>query len=865
MSRICILDITSSSNLDPLSANLTIATIDDLTGAIISPPHLTAHGTLDLDSSIALNRQIIEKFQTATCQNQYFGGIQLPEAIVSNVADSGHELRTEIEDLQHLLNLKLSQDSWSKIREELLHSLIGIDVSEPIRLVILTEDRHIQALPVENTSFITNVLGGGDRSVSVVFAPRRQSKQLVWQDVPKILLILGSQAGIEQPIQPDEIQKYFPSPAIFIILDRPSREETLEMISDRVFDLIMIIGHSRANHDGIDGRININDRDSISINEFTQPFRNSVKHGLKLVILAGCSSIGAARALASNNIGVPNIIAFRVPVHYRVLRLFFDRLLKRWIDRSQSLEVALTNTRGELTALDLDCPGASILPILFTSTWDRPLKFPKKTRSRWQKILHILIFYPLLTIKFRGKKVKIAPIVFIGLAAIIAGYFGCQRPKLEAVCNSIQGDGISCGEEILLKEANISTQQDKQLGANAIAKGEYTQAVQFLTRAWNTKKDPETLIMLENAKLAIQNLPIKTIAVTIPASKSTPPDIPTAMLKAVAHAQQQWNADTNHSWKLQVVIVDDQNDKNYASQLVKNLLKRGVLAGIGSYASEVTLVTKDIYQYHQAVLIASTSTSTTLTNNNANNFFFRVCSSNKVSGKEIANYLKAHKYTKIALFHTTGRTFSDSMTAALKLNSQGLSIVEEFDFEARGKAIDSLDRAKKAGAQAIVLIPDAYTSDAPERDRLLSIIKANNGRLPIIGNEVVKDQTLFTNFNKQQLKNLVISITWHSSSYQNNTITPPNFWGDKSQLDHRIAMTYDAAQVVITALDRLPIDRGTIEARQEIQKIISDPKFMIPGITGEVSFIGSDRSQSINSLVQPKCDATKCEGFQPAQ
>ena len=103
------------------------------------------------------------------------------------------------------------------------------------------------------------------------------------------------------------------------------------------------------------------------------------------------------------------------------------------------------------------------------------------------------------------------------------------------------------------------------------------------------------------------------------------------------------------------------------------------------------------------------------------------------------------------------------------------------------------------------------------------------------------------------------------SSYQNNIINTPNFWGAKSQLDHRIAMTYDAAQVLITALDRLPSDLEITESRRELQKIISNPTFDIAGITGKIGFTGSDRSQTINSLVQPQCDATKCSGFEPAR
>ena len=865
MSHICILDLTSSPTPDLLSAKLTIATIDDRTGAMINPPHHAGNGTLNAELLIRLNRQVIENFQTATCQDKYFGGIQLPDTIVSNVADLLNELQTDIQELQQLLDRTLAQDSWSRIREELLHSLIGIDPNELIRLVILTDNHDIQALPLERTSFITNMLGGGNRSVSVVFAPQKQPKKLVWHHAPKVLLMLGSQKDIEQPISEDEIKKYFPAPAIFTLLQNPSREEVLKVISDRSFDMIIMVGHSRANKSGTDGKININDRDSISIQEFTKPFQNSVNNGLKLVILAGCSSIGVARALASNNIGVPNVIAFRVPVHYRVLRLFFDRLLNYWIDRSQSLEMALTNTRAELSIYDRDCPGASILPILFTSPYDPPLKFPIQTL--WSKILHIMAFSPLVPIKVRGKemKMKIPPIGLIGLAAaaILLARLLPSLTKLEAVCNHNVGDGISCGEESLLTEISIRPQVDKQAGANAIAQGEYDRAIPLLTRAWTAKNDPETLIMLENAKLELQQLPIKSIALTIPASQSTPIDVPTAMLKAVAFAQQQWNADLDRKWKLRVVLVDDKNDKDTAPNLADRLLKRGILAGIGSYSSVVTLPVKDIYKKHETVMISGTSTATSLTNISASNFFYRTCSTNEVSGREIANYLKNHKYTKIALFHTPGGAFSDSMTTALKANIGSIGIVKDANFEGKSPAIDALKQAKLLGAQAIVLIPDAYTSADPERDRLLSIIRQNNGDLPIIGNEVIKDQTLF-NFSKQQLQKIVISLPWHPSSYQNNRITPPSYWGDKSNLDHRIAMTYDAAQVIIKALDALPIDGSVNSDRKRIQEFISNPNSKINGITGQIGFMGSDRSQPVNSLVQPKCDDTKCSGFKPA-
>jgi ABC-type branched-subunit amino acid transport system substrate-binding protein len=884
-----IIDLRSSPNSDQVSATLSLVTIDE-TGSVTTNPDEVAHELINITSLVALNQQVVEKFKQSTCQGQYYGGIQVPNQMVCQVANPVDGLKLDIEQLQKVLEDTLKQASWLRIREELLHSLIHTNPRELFRLVIRTDDVQLQSLPIERTSFITEQLMRNNRPVSVVFAPRTTAyQQLVWDGLPKVLLVLGSQKGIKEPISHSEIEGYLPSSAIITPLANPFPDDLLKTIADSIYDVIIIIGHSHTNDNGFDGRIKINDgidRNSVSIGELTQPFRSSVNNGLKLVILAGCSSIGVARALASKQIGVPNIIAFRVPVHYLVLRSFFDRFLTKWTKQFQSLEIALTETRAELSVHDRDCPGASsILPILLTLPYEIPLEYPKEipvespianppvnNHSHLQKISHILTSSAQVPIKFRGKEMKIPGIVFIGLGLAIAGYIvhGCTSlPKLEATCNLRIGDGISCGEEILLKEGSVSSQADKQAGANAIADEDYPKAVQLLTRAWSIKKDPETLIMLENAKLVGQNLPIKTIAATIPGSQSTPLDIPTGMLKAVAFAQQQHNADSNHTWKVQVVIVDDRNDKDHAtrsndgSSLVDNLLKRGILAGIGSYSSVVSLPVKEIYKKHQTVLVSSTSTSTELSNPSPDTFFYRACSDNRTSGKQIANYLRANKYTKIALFYTSGKTFSESMTRALKSNLQEISIVKESNFEGRGSASDAIKEAKQAGAQAIVLIPDAYTDETPERTRLISIIRANNGGLPIIGNEVVKDQTLFS-FSRQELQKLVISLPWHSSSYQNNTIAVPAFWGNKAQLDHRIAMTYDATQVVIKALDILPMNQNTIDGRKQIQKILSDPTFRINGITGEISFTGSDRSQPINSLVQPKCDATKCSGFQPA-
>jgi hypothetical protein len=144
----------------------------------------------------------------------------------------------------------------------LLRSLNGLHAQEPIRLVILTDNYDIQALSIENTSFITNILGEQNRPVSVVFSPQELDQKLIWHNhLPKILLILGNQQGIEAPIYFEEIEEYFRSAGMITLLAIPSPEVVLSTISDGAFDIIVIVGHSQMNDNGIDGQIGINDLD----------------------------------------------------------------------------------------------------------------------------------------------------------------------------------------------------------------------------------------------------------------------------------------------------------------------------------------------------------------------------------------------------------------------------------------------------------------------------------------------------------------------------------------------------------------------------------------------------------------------------
>jgi ABC-type branched-subunit amino acid transport system substrate-binding protein len=883
MSYIRIIEINSAPNTDLLSATLHAAEIDDITGAI-NPPRKEAQGKLNIQKLVELNQQVINNFQTQTSRYQYFStNIQLPDNMICGYGDPIDRLRLDIENLRTLLNQTLSQSSWIDIRDALLNSLTDIDRTQTVRLIIRTNDLNLQSLPIEGTSFITSVLNKNGREISVVFDAENGSSVSAWGHYPKILLVFGSQENIELPLTENEVAKYFPAQASVKTLIHPSKDLLLNTISDGAFDVVMIIAHSSQNNNGLDGKIDINEQgDWISINDWTEPFQHSVHRGLKLVVLAGCASVGLARSLASKPIGVPNVVSFRMPVHYRTLRSFLDRLLTKWIKESRSLEIAVSQTRAELTVYNQDFPGAS--PILLSGAYALPLMFPVQTEikqdltsSQSSPPEPFFLDKTLSKIKAFGiKKAKVLLVFLLGFAIAIVW---AMQPKLADTCNSIIGDSISCGEEILLEQpaATAEDKKNKQDAALAIANNDYNQAIRLLNSAWESQQDPEVLVMLENAKIAAMadGTLVRSIALNLPISKFTPIEISTNMLKAIGYLQQKWNANSSHNSKLQIVLTDDRNDPVHAANVAKSILDRGIIATIGSYSSMVTSGIKDIYQNSKTVLISGTSTSPKLTNKGTDTFFYRVCSTNRIAGKQMAEYIQKKGYTRVAIFNAKNDTFSESMTEELKANITGLDIVETFDFRSLNSPIDSLKRAKNNGAQVIFLFPSPYTGKESEKNAFFSIIRSNESfQLQLVGNEVVADPNLFSKdirLNKNQLEKLIISTTWHQSIHPNSKIPNVSFWNDKNSysLDHRLAMNHDAMLVLIEAIDRLPTnweftfeDRKIID-RKNIQKIISNG-LTISGITGKIQFQGSDVVNEQNSLITPKCDDQKCDGFKPA-
>ena len=139
-----------------------------------------------------------------------------------------------------------------------------------------------------------------------------------------------------------------------------------------------------------------------------------------------------------------------------------------------------------------------------------------------------------------------------------------------------------------------------------------------------------------------------------------------------------------------------------------------------------------------------------------------------------------------------------------------------------------------------MLVPDAHVRSSLES--AFEIIKLNDNALPnsfaarnwmvgtwtLMGPEILE---LASQQPQKLFKKLIFSVGWHPLSSPNTEFPQQarSLW--EGEGNTRIASAYDAARVLIKALEMQPKP-----SREGIQKTISDPNFTAYGATGTIQF-----------------------------
>jgi len=426
----------------------------------------------------------------------------------------------------------------------------------------------------------------------------------------------------------------------------------------------------------------------------------------------------------------------------------------------------------------------------------------------------------------------------------------------EAASQRFQFDNqLSRGEKILINTSseNPGFLQYKQQGVQAMASGNYSQAVQQFEAALQAKRNsPETLIYLNNARIGQQDA--FQVAVTVPVESNTA-FFALEMLRGYAQAQQEINAAGGINGKpLKLVIADDDDNPKRARQMAQELASQNeILAVSGYWSSSTTLAVAPIYDENQLVLVNPVSTSTEISG--ASDYVFRTIPSNFIVGATMANYaLNNLKIEELAIFYDANSDYSLSLRRELKtaLSTRGGIAVAEIDLSEGGfLAQQRLNAARQQGAEAVVLIPSPKTID-----RALQVVNVNNQNLPLIGDigNLYGVKTL--QVGGEDAVGMAIPIPWHIQQPGSQAFVAKSreLWG--GDVNWATVMAYDAMNAIAQALAQDPTRRG-------IQNALSGSRFSAPGVMQPVKFLPSgDRDgQLIMVEVQPTNPSRSGTGY----
>ncbi|MEG4802315.1 ABC transporter substrate-binding protein [Microcoleus sp. ARI1-B5] len=453
--------------------------------------------------------------------------------------------------------------------------------------------------------------------------------------------------------------------------------------------------------------------------------------------------------------------------------------------------------------------------------------------------------------------------LLLGMAGIMAGIaiglflHNTFTPK---TCLLVQGDALSCGEESLLKSSNPRL---KQNGINEFGKSNYWQAFNYFKKSWieEERKDPETLIYMNNALLKAKKADYYTIAAIVPVRTNEQGraeiDLPKEILRGVAQAQTEinfklFNSELDRHLKdlelqenqaikgkgLQVIIADDANLKEDAIARANSLVKlTGVLGAIGHYTNQMTAYTVDIYNQNHLVLISPGSTTEEVAEKRRE-FFFRTVPRTKVSVEVFVKYLIENQgQTKIAGFYNSSSestsTFWEEFRKQFRERGGTIANITEFDLSKSDldvkKAIQEVRKTGETEKTTIVLSP---SHDPIAVKNAMALFQANLDRNWVVGTGGIYGQKILEAASQlPSFDKFAAAVSWHPLNSPNRKFLEDSRQLWKGDVSHRTALTYDAAKTLIQA-----IEKQQQPSREGMQQIIANPDFSATGATGTIQF-----------------------------
>jgi CHASE2 domain-containing sensor protein len=287
--------------------------------------------------------------------------IEIDETDITNVSEEEfHEL---CQVLNETMNTWLDASEFRKVDQRLRTRL---DPTAEVRIIITADDSRVLRLPWCLWHFLDDypraeiALGPLDYRRSI-----RKDSLAPSSGKVKILAILGNRDGID--IEQDQrLLEQLPQADLHFLVE-PDRTALSQMLWESRWDILFFAGHSSSQGKG---KMQINQTDTITIEQLKYSLKHAIAQGLKLAIFNSCDGLGLAQDLA--DLSIPQVIVMREPVVDRVAQEFLKHFLTAF-SQGQSLYTSVREAREKLQALESEYPCATWLPVICQNPAEAPI------------------------------------------------------------------------------------------------------------------------------------------------------------------------------------------------------------------------------------------------------------------------------------------------------------------------------------------------------------------------------------------------------------------------------------------------------------------------------------------------------------
>ena len=292
---------------------------------------------------------------------------EVEEAYVTNISEL--DITNLCQQLSLRINTWLNSTEFRKIDQQLRTQL---EPSEEIRFIIETNDNLLRRLPWHLWNLFDDY---PQAEVALSASEYKRSKKLLPQkahgDKVRILAIFGNSKGID--IGKDRaILSQLSEEAETEFLVEPQPEQLNEQLW-LDWDILFFAGHSSSNEKG---RIQLNQTDSLTLDQLKYALKKAIIRGLKLAIFNSCDGLGLAQALF--DLHIPQVIVMREPVPDVVAQEFLRHFLTAF-SGGQSLYASVREARERLERIEGKYPCATWLPLICQN--------PAEVPTTWQDLL----------------------------------------------------------------------------------------------------------------------------------------------------------------------------------------------------------------------------------------------------------------------------------------------------------------------------------------------------------------------------------------------------------------------------------------------------------------------------------------------